>query len=364
MEFEYPIALLLALCIPALLAAWRRTRQRLSYAGVGPWVSARKAGFWKRHYDEVLYALVLLCLTLSLANLSYSEELTENVFESKWIYIALDISGSMRRPISMYSSKTIGDVAIEGVDTFIDMRGQQDYIGIVGFSSYAKLVAPLTFDRNLLHKKLDLLKGENKSALYRELGAGGGTNVSEAVWLALSAFMSMLPEENRLSPYDLAGMRTLLMGPPGVIPEIPARLRGAELGRGMAVILFTDGRIEPALRAGGRGISPNLVNIIDLMKTIGVKLYIISVGGDVDTAVADIMVQGGADLGRIFVTAKDVDRETIGEVYGEIDRLERNRNLARVTRVKKSTRLHLAGLAFALMGGHLLLRTIPGYRKL
>jgi hypothetical protein len=265
----------------------------------------------------------------------------------------------------MYSAKTIGDVAIEGVETFIEMRGQEDYIGIVGFSSYAKLVAPLTFDRNLLQKKLDLLKGDQQSSLYRELSAGGGTNVSEAVWLALSALFSLLPEESRLSTYELAGLRTFLLGPPGVVPEIPFKLRSSGFGRGMAVILFTDGRIEPALRAGGRDGGPNLVNIIELMKTIGVKLYIISVGGDVDAAVADIMERGGTtELGRIFVTAKDIDRDTLGEVYGEIDRLEKNRNLARLTRVKKSTRFHFAALAFLLMGGHLLLRCAPGFRKL
>jgi len=365
MDFEFPTALLLVLFIPLLLLLKRKTRQRLPYADVGGWLTARKQGVWKRYYDEIIYALVFLCVVLGLANLSYSEELTENFFESKWIFVALDMSGSMKRPISMYSEKSIGDVAIEGAETFIDMRGQEDYIGIVGFSSYAKLVAPLTFDRNLLQKKLDLLKGTNQTPLYRELGAGGGTNVSEAVWLSLSAFFSMLPEENRLGSQELAGLRTFLLGPPGGVPEIPARLRSAGLGRGMAVILFTDGRIEPALRAGGRGGGPNLVNIIELMKLIGVKLYIISVGGDVDAAVADIMAKGGtAELGRIFVTAKDVDQETIREVYGEIDRLEKNRNLARITRVKKSTRQYFAGLAFMLMSGHLLLRNTPGFRKL
>jgi hypothetical protein len=365
MDFEFPIALLLMLFIPLLLVLKRRTRQRLPYADVGGWVATGRRPAWQRHYDEIIYVLVSLSVVMGLANLSYSEALTENFFESKWIFVALDMSGSMKRPISMYSDKSIGDAAIEGVETFIDMRGQEDYIGIVGFSSYAKLVAPLTFDRNLLQKKLDLLKKENQTSLYRELGAGGGTNVSEAVWLSLSALFAMLPEENRLSSQELAGLRTMLLGPPGVVPEVPARLRGSGFGRGMAVILFTDGRIEPALRAGGRGGGPNLVNLIELMKLVGIKLYIISVGGDVDAAVADVMEKSGtAALGRIFVTAKDVDRETIREVYSEIDRLEKNRNLARITRVKKSTRQHFAGLAFILMSGHLLLRNTPGFRKL
>ena len=365
MGFEFPAVLLLLFLLPFLLLLKRQKRQRLPYADVGGWITPRKRGFWKKYYDDSIYCLVFISVILSLANFGYSEQLTESFFESKWLFLALDVSGSMKRATSMSSDKTLGDIALEGVQTFIDMRAKEDYIGIVGFSSYAKLVAPLTFDRNLLQKKLALLHGDQQSSLYRELSAGGGTNVSEAVWLALSAFFSMLPEENRLSTYEIAGLRTFVLGPPGTTPDIPVRLRGSNLGRGMAVILFTDGRIEPALRASGGGEGPNLVNIIELMKTIGVKLYIISVGGDVDTAVADIMAREGvAKLGKIFVTAKDIDRDTILEVYREIDRLEKNRNLARLTTVKKSTRYHFAALAFLFMSSHFLLRSVPGFRRL
>lgn len=364
MGFEYPAFLLLLLLLPFLLALKRKNRQRLPYAGLEGWVAPRQQGFWKKYYDSLLYSLVFISVIFSLANFGYAEQLTESFFESKWLFLALDISGSMKRTTSMYSDKTLGDIALEGVETFIDMRGKEDYIGIVGFSSYAKLVAPLTFDRELLQKKLALLRGDQQSSLYRELSAGGGTNVSEAVWLALAACFSMLPDENRLNPYEIAGLRTFVLGPPGTAPDIPARLRGSNLGRGMAVILFTDGRIEPALRASG-GEGPNLVNIIELMKSLGVKLYIISVGGNVDTAVADTIArEGAAKLGKIFVTTRDIDRDTLLEVYREIDRLEKNRNLARLTTVKKSTRAHFAALALLLMSGHFLLRSAPRCRRL
>ena len=365
MEIKHPLVLLLLLLVPFLLSLKRKTRQRLPFAGVGAWVETGRRRSWKKYLDEIFYIPVYLCLVLSLANIGYARETTENFFESKWLFLALDISGSMRRSAGMYSDKTLGDVALEGVETFADMRGREDYIGIVGFSSYARLVAPLTFDRNLLRKKIDLLKADRQSALYRELGAGGGTNVAEAVWLCLSAFFAMLPERNRLTPEEIAGLRTFLLGPPGAIPEIPEKLREANLGRGMAVILFTDGRIEPSLRAHGRQEGPNLVNIIELMKTIGIKLYIIAVGGDIDAAVAEAMQKGGAQkVGKIFVTAKDIGRETVREVYGEIDRLEKNRHLTRLTTVRKSTRAPFAALAFALMTAHFLLRSLPGWRRL
>lgn len=365
MEIKHSFALLLLLLLPFLLSMRKRTRQRLPFAGVGAWIETGKRKFWKRYLDEIFYASVFLCLVLGLANIGYSEEMTENFFESKWIFLALDVSGSMKRSISRYSEKTLGDLAIEGAETFIDLRGDEDYIGIVGFSSYARLVAPLTFDRDLLEKRLDLLKGQGQSALYRELSAGGGTNVSEAVWLSLSAFFSMLPEDNRLTPGEIAGLRSFILGPPGTVPDIPERYWDSDLGRGMAVILFTDGRIEPSLRAHGQESGPNLVNIIELMRVIGINLYIIAVGGEIDAEVAEAMVNDETKaVGKIFVTSKGLDRQTIQEVYGEIDRLEKNRNLTRIATVRESTRSHFASVALGFMAAHFLLRSLPGYRKI
>ena len=366
-ELEYPLALLLLLLAPLFLVLRRHTRLKLPFPAIFPEMASLRPGFWKRNYNGILFSLVYACLVLSLVNPGYSKETVEDFIESKWLFLALDLSGSMKRPVSRFSDQSLGDLALDGIASFIDMRRDKDYIGLVAFSSYAKLLAPLTFDKDLLKAKLALVRSKNNSRIYRELGAGGGTNASEAVWLSLSAFFSMLPEENRLSVEQIAGMRGFLLGAPGALLDIPQKIRHATPGKGMAVILFTDGRIEPTQRAHvRRGGLPNLVNIITLMKAIGVRFYIISVGGEIDEAVEKAMepTADEASVGRIFVTSKGLNRDQIEEVYREIDILETNRNLTRITLQPRWTRWPLALTTFGMMALHLVLRSLPGLRKL
>ena len=92
MGFEMPAILLLLLFLPFLLSLKRKKRQRLPYADVGGWMAPRKPVFWKKYYDDIIYSLVFISIILSLANFGYSEQLTESFFESKWIFLALDVS--------------------------------------------------------------------------------------------------------------------------------------------------------------------------------------------------------------------------------------------------------------------------------
>jgi Ca-activated chloride channel family protein len=367
LELQYPWALLLVGLIPAILLARRWTRAKLPFPAIGPHLEGLGPGFWKRHYETTLFSAVFLCLCLALANPGYARRTVEEFIESKWIILTLDLSGSMMRPVSRYSRVTVGDVALNGLESFIEMRREGDYIGMVAFSSFAKLLAPLTFDKELLKRKLELVRSENQSRIFRELGAGGGTNASEAVWLALSVFFSMLPEENRLNVDEIADLRAFLLGEPGTLLDIPAKLRNTGLGTGMAVILFTDGRIEPRLRAHiRRGRLPNLVNLITLMKALDIRFYIIAVGGQVDEAVEQAMAPSpdGQEIGRIFSLSRGFDPQRIQDVYREIDKLEANRNLVRITEQPRWTRTWFAAAGLLLMLAHLGLRTLPGYRKI
>ena len=366
LELEYPLALLGILLLPLLMWLRRRTCSKLPFPAVGSHLRGLQANWWKRHYDGLFLTAAYSCLVIALANPGYARRTVEQFIESKWIILTLDLSGSMRRQIDRFSRATVGDVALEGLESFVDLRREGDYIGLVAFSSFARLLAPLTSDRALLKRKLELVHSQNQSRIYRELGAGGGTNASEAVWLALSVFFSMLPEDRRLTPEEIAGMRQFLLGESGTLLDIPLKLRRKELGSGMAVILFTDGRIEPRLRAHvKRGQLPNLVNIIALMKALGIRFYIIAVGGQVDEAVAEAMapVAGQPPIGRIFPLARGFDREQIQQVYREIDALEANRNLIRSTVRPRWTRPWFLGAAVGLMMTGMVIRTLPGYRK-
>ena len=366
LELEYPLALLGLLLLPLFLRLRQRTRIRLPFPSVGIHLRGLQPGWWKKYYDSIIFAAVFISLILALANPGYARRSVEQYIESKWIILTLDLSGSMRRQIDRFSRLTVGDIALDGLESFVDLRREGDYIGLVAFSSFARLLAPLTSDRALLKRKLDLVRSQNQSRIYRELGAGGGTNASEAVWLALSVFFSMLPEERRLSPGEIDGLRQFLLGEPGTLLDVPLKLRRSGLGTGMAVILFTDGRIEPRLRAHvRRGQLPNLVNIITLMKALDIRFYIIAIGGQVDEAVVEAMspVAGQPTVGRIFPLGKGFDREQIQQVYREIDALEANRNLIRSTVRPRWTRPWFIATALGLILIGIGLRTLPGYRK-
>lgn len=365
LELTYPWALLLLVLIPLVLVLRRHWRERLPFSRVEPGFKALQPDGLVRYYETLLFVAAYLCLVLSVVDIGYARQEVEEFIESKWIFLTLDMSGSMKRPINRFSDQTLDDLALDGIESFIDIRGAEDYIGLVAFSSVPKLLAPLTFDRHLLRNKIELLRRKNHTPIYRQLTSGGGTNASEAVWLALSAFFSMLPEKSRLSLDEIAALRNFLLGAPGGLLDVPGKLHQQDFGTGKAVILFTDGRIEPTLRAHKRkGKVPNLVNVIELMKAIGIRFYIISVGGEVDEAVRRAMDDVGRDVGRIFVTAKSLQQQTIHEVYQEIDNLESNRNLTRVTEVTRSTRPFFALAGWLLVLIHVLLRNLPRLRRL
>ncbi|MEZ4598200.1 MAG: VWA domain-containing protein [Syntrophotaleaceae bacterium] len=366
-ELQYPYALLLLLLLPGLPWLSSRARKKLPFPNVGDHLRGIQPGFWKTHYETLLCSVALILLCLALANPGFARKTVEEFIESKWIMLTLDLSGSMMRQAGRQSDRTVGDVALDGLETFIELRQPGDYIGLVAFSSFARLLSPLTFDRELLKRKLELVRSKNRSRIYRELGAGGGTNASEAVWLAISVFLSMLPEENRLTPDELADLRTFLLGEPGTLLDVPAKLKKVDFGTGMAVILFTDGRIEPRLRAHtGQAGLPNLVNLITLMKTLGIRFYIIAVGGQVDEAVEEAMTFSGGDgnVGRIFPLSRDFDPGQVREVYKEIDDLESNRLLVRVSVQPLWTRNWLILAALLLILIHTGMRTLPGYRRI
>lgn len=365
LELRYPWALLLLALIPLVLIVRQRWREKLPFSRVESGLKPLAPAGFSRHYETALFVVAYLCLVLSVVDIGYARQEVEEFIESKWIFLTLDMSGSMKRPINRFSEQTLDDLALDGIESFIDIRGVEDYIGLVAFSSTPKLLAPLTFDRRLLRDKIELLRQKNHTPIYRQLTSGGGTNASEAVWLALSAFFSMLPQQNRLNIDEIAALRNFLIGAPGGLLDVPTKLQQHDFGTGKAVILFTDGRIEPTLRAHKRkGKTPNLVNVIELMKAIGIHFYIISVGGEVDDAVRQAMDDVGPEVGRIFVTAKSLQQQTIHEVYQQIDNLESNRNLTRVTQVTRSTRLPFAKIGWLLLLLHLLLRNIPRLRRL
>jgi Ca-activated chloride channel family protein len=367
MSIQYPWALLLLAIIPAVLIARRKYTVRTGFS----WVSALgpnlRPGPIKAYGADLLAGAAMILIVLAVANVQYSSYWQKTYLESRWIMLVQDLSGSMQRPSDETGSLTLGDVALEGTRAFIDMRHKDDLIGIIAFSNTAQLIAPPSFDREILRKKLELLSRKSDSAIFRELTAGGETNASYAAWLAVCVFFMLLPEESQPSYEQINDLRYSLMGESVTGIDIPAKLKKTNFGRGMAIVLFTDGRIEANKSAEDvkKGLL-NFVNVIWLVKKLGIKLYIIVVGGDVNREVR-LALEGPAgesSSGHIFYMPRTFDRKKITEVYDKINNMEKNRLLVKLEKRKKDTRGPLALAAAGILAAYCFLSILPSTRKI
>jgi Ca-activated chloride channel homolog len=252
-------------------------------------------------------------------------------------------------------------------ESFIAMRHEDDLIGLIAFSSYASLVTPPTFDKEILKKKLFLMSRESDSIVHRELAVGGATNASYAAWLALSVFFVLLPEENQLSIEEIDRLHHSLLGRTLRRVEVPEKLRRIRFGHGMAIVLFTDGRIEANksdedVRKG----LPNFVNVVKLIDQLGVKLYLIVVGGDVNPEVKMAMESGNGrgPAGQVFYMPRTFQREKIEAVYEKINDMEKNRLLTRMQKKKRETRWIFSWVAWGLLGAYCFVPLTRWFRRM
>ncbi|HTP67009.1 MAG TPA: VWA domain-containing protein [Geobacteraceae bacterium] len=367
MSIQYPWALLLLALVPAVLIARRRHALRTGFSWVPAIGEELQPGLLKAYGADLLAGAAMVLIVMAAANVQYSSYWQKTYPETKWIMLVQDLSGSMGRPADVSGSKTLGDVALEGTRAFIDMRKKDDLIGIIAFSNIAQLVAPPSFDREILKKKLELLSRKNDSTVFRDLTVGGETNASYAAWLAVCVFFMFLPEENQPTYEQIDNLRYSLMGPSDAVMNIPGKLKDIDFGRGMAIVLFTDGRIEASKASADkeRGLL-NFVNVIGLIKQLGIKLYIVVVGGDVTSDVRQALEgpTGESSSGHIFYMPRTFDGKQITAVYNRINEMEKNRLLVKLEKRKKDTRGPLALAAAVVLSAYGLFRTLPSTRRI
>ena len=367
MGIQYPWALLLLAMIPAVLIAGRKRTVRTGFSRVSAIGTDLRPGPIKAYGADLLAGVAMLLIVLAVANVQYSSYWQKTYPESRWIMLVQDLSGSMGRPGDETGSVTLGDLALEGVSAFIDMRGTDDLIGIIAFSNIAQLIAPPSFDKEILRKKLELLSRKNDSTVFRDLTVGGETNASYATWLAVCVFFMFLPEESQPSYQQIQDLRYSLMGRSDTGMKIPATLKNIDFGRGMAIVLFTDGRIEANKSSDDveKGLL-NFVNVIGLVKQLGIKLYLVVVGGEVTSEVRQALEgpAGDSSSGRIFYMPRTFDKKQITAVYNKIHGLEKNRLLVKLEKRKKDTRAPFALAAAGILAACCLFRILPSTRKI
>jgi hypothetical protein len=366
-ELQYPWALLLLPVLPLLFYAKRRFPRTMTFSDVSLLGKDLGPGGLKMHGPDALGLLFLLFLVLALANVRYASYWERTFLESKWVMLVQDLSGSMGRPAGDGSGLTLGDVALKGAESFVDLRGEEDLIGVIAFSSFARLIAPPTFDREILKRKLFLLSRRSDSIVHREMTVGGATNASYAAWLALSVFFVLLPEENQLSLEEINTLRHSLLGRTLRRVEVPEKLRRIRFGHGMAIVIFSDGRIEANkseedVRKG----LPNFVNVVKLIQQLGVRLYLIVVEGDVTPEVKRAMENGNGDgpPGQIFYMPRTFQHAKIEEVYARIHEMEKNRLLTRIEKRKRETRWIFLWLAWGFLALHGFVPLTPWFRRM
>ncbi len=367
MSIQYPWALLLLAIIPAVLIVRRKYAVRTGFS----WVSALgldlQPGPIKAYGADLLAGAAMFLIVLAVANVQYSSYWQKTYLETRWIMLVQDLSGSMGRPSDETGSTTLGDEALEGARAFIDMRKKDDLIGVIAFSNIAQLIAPPSFDKEILRKKLELLNRKSDTAVFRELTVGGETNASYAAWLAVCVFFMFLPEESQPSYEQISDLRYSLMGRSFTAIDIPDKLKKINFGQGMAIVLFTDGRIEANKSAEDveKGLL-NFVNVIELVKRLGIKLYLIVVGGDVNSEVRQALEgpAGESSAGHIFYMPRTFDRTQITAVYNKINHMEENRLLVKLEKRKKDTRGPLALAAAGILAAYCFLHILPSTRKI
>ena len=366
-ELQYPWALLLLLAVPVVFHAKGKYVRTTGFSNVALLGKSLGPNPAKRYGPDVLGVLFLVCLVLAIVNIRYATYWEKSYLESKWIMLVQDLSGSMGRPAGAGIGLTLGDVALEAAESFVDMRQEDDRIGVIAFSSFARLIAPPTFDKEILKKKLFLMSRRSDSIVHRELMFGGATNASYAAWLALSVFFVLLPEESQLTLEEINTLRHSLLGRTLRRVEVPEKLRRIRFGHGMAIVLFTDGRIEANkseedVRKG----LPNFANVVRLIQQLDVKLYLIVVGGEVSPEVKRAMERenGAGPAGQIFYMPRTFQPEKIEEVYGRINEMEKNRLLTRLEKRKRETRWLFSWMAWSLLVSYCFVRLTPWFRRM
>ncbi|MBR5056043.1 MAG: VWA domain-containing protein [Bacteroidales bacterium] len=289
MFFEYPKLLWLLLLLIPLLAwyLWRELKGRratLTVSSGQQWKGkGATKGVWMRHIPFILRSIAIAALIIAIARPRSSTDFEKVDTEGIDIVLAMDVSTSMLardfQPDRIGAAKNI---ALE----FIASR-PSDRMGIVVFAGESFTQCPLTTDRVTL---INLMK-EIETGLIEDgtaIGSGLGTAV--------------------------------------------ARLKDSD-GKSKVVILLTDGvnnrgEITPAMAA-------------EIASTYGIRVYTIGVGA-MGTAPYPVMTPWGVQLQQIPVEIdepllKDIADQTGGkyfratdnkkllEIYGEINKMEKNR---------------------------------------
>lgn len=320
MFFEYPKLLwLLLLLVPVVAIYIYREIKGLTpfllVSTVTPW--QQKKGSLKkaaRHLPFVLRTIALACIIVAIARPRSSSTFEKIDTEGIDIMLALDVSTSMlARDFTPDRINAAKDIAIQ----FVAER-PSDRIGVAVFAGESYTQSPLTTDRATL---INLIKEIDCGII--EDGTAIGNGLATAV----------------------------------------ARLKDSQ-AKSRVVILLTDG-----VNNAGE-ISPQMA--AEIAKTYGIRVYTIGVGA-MGTAPYPFQTPFGIELQQVEVQIDEpllqkiadetggkyfraTDNTKLLEIYGEINKMEKNRTLVDSFPLYKELFMNFALIALAALVLELILR--------
>jgi Ca-activated chloride channel homolog len=225
MSFEWPLALLSLVVVPALLGAYwwmlrRRQKQAVRYSSVALLRSVLpKRNRWQRHLPIAMLLASLVALALAAGR----PQVERNVpYARTSIILALDVSRSMCST-DVEPNRLV--VAQEAARAYVEHQPKGVRMGLVIFSGFAELTVPPTTDRKALLAAID------------SLTTGRGTAIGAAMLKGLDAIAEENPAVSPVgnAPDTEPAATGSTPGVNGYVPDI--------------IVLLTDG-------ANNRGIEP------------------------------------------------------------------------------------------------------------
>ncbi|MFI7587697.1 VWA domain-containing protein [Spongisporangium articulatum] len=247
MGFEWPLALVALIVVPALLGTYlwqlrRRRRAVVPHPALALLRAARPGGAtWRRHVPAALLLAALAALGLAAAR---PQARLDVPVSATSVILALDVSGSMcATDVAPNRLTAAGNAVREFVR---QQKGTR--IGLVAFAGFADVVVEPTTDKDALNQAIDALT------------TGRGTAIGAAILKSVDAIAQIDPD---VQPVGDAQDPAQPQGPdPGA--AVPAAQQAPEI-----VVLLTDG-------ANTHGISPE--DAAKISASRGVRVYPIGFG--------------------------------------------------------------------------------------
>jgi Ca-activated chloride channel family protein len=273
MTFTWPLALLVALTIPALFAVYllsmrRRRKQAVSYSSVALLRSVLpRRSRLRRHLPM---ALLLACMGVLAVASARPQVVSAVPIGRTTIILALDVSRSMCATDVDPNRIT---VAQQAARDFVESQPRGTRMGLVVFSGFAQLAVPPTTDHKALVAAID------------SLTMARGTAIGAAMLKSLDAIAEVNPEVKPVGDAEAEGFGGGVGEPEGTATPSP----GADGYVPDIVVLLTDG-------ANTRGIEP--LDAVPYAVERRVRVYTIGFGTTQPAALSCSAEQLGGDTQR------------------------------------------------------------------